>query len=192
VDVRAVIGVYKFLQRIHRLVTVNDLGESSEDLTRALHSTLKKVSEDIPKLKFNTAIAELMKLSNAWEVAQKSGADMTTAQKEMVAKMFAPFAPFLADELYHQVTGVADSEFVHTSTWPAFDPELAKAQAVIIPVQINGKVRDQLEVCQDLIEDKDAILEMARTVQGIQKYLAEGVIKKEIYVPGKIVNFVVT
>lgn len=190
-DVRAVIGVYKFLQRINRLVTADESGATSEELTRTLHFTLKKVSEDIPKLKFNTAIAELMKLSNAWEAAQKQGSDLTAVEKEMFVKMIAPFAPFLADELYHHLTGANESEFVHTQAWPMFDPELAKAQAVIIPVQINGKVRDQLEVPQEQIDDKVLILEMARTAEGVQKYLAGGEIKNEIYVPGKIVNIVV-
>jgi len=191
-DVRAVIGVYKFLQRINRLVSSPTTTKDEDiSLTQVLHQTLKKVTEDIPKLKFNTAIAELMKLSNAWEAAQKSGADMTVSQKEIVAKMFAPFAPFLADELYHQVTGVADTDFVHTSSWPVFDPELAKAQAVIIPVQINGKVRAQLEVASEDIADEDGILERARTTEEIQKYLQGKEIKKEIYVPGKIINLVV-
>ena len=72
-----------------------------------------------------------------------------------------------------------------------FDPELAKAQAVIIPVQINGKVRAQLEVASEDIADEDGILERARTTEEIQKYLQGKEIKKEIYVPGKIINLVV-
>ena len=192
-DPRAVIGVYKFLQRIHVLATTQkgDGRSEHEALTRVLHQTLKKVTADIPNRKFNTAIAELMKCSNAWEQAQKEGADLTAQQKDSFVRMIAPFAPFLAEELYQTLSNPEEGTFVHQASWPAHDENLAQAETIIIPVQVNGKVRAQLEVSIEESESKDALMAQARALGNIEKYFVGKKVVKEIYIPGKIISFVV-
>ena len=191
-DVRAVIGVYKFLQRIYRLMSA-DVGEKgpSDELERSLHQTIKKVSEDIPKLKFNTAIAQLMKCSNTWEAASREGYTLSRDQKVLFSRLIAPFSPFLAEELYHQLTDASEDESVHVTSWPTFDEALAKEDTVTIPVQVNGKVRAELYIAADKLGEKDQILELARKAEDVQKYLEGKTVRKEIYVPGRIVNLVV-
>ena len=190
-DTRAVIGVYKFLQRIHRLYTSEKNTTESSELEHVLHLTLKKVTDDIPKLKFNTAIAALMKCVNAWEDASKKGQDFSKSQKDIFARMIAPFAPFLAEELYQSLEKRAEGAFVHTAEWPEYDAALAQEENVIIPVQINGKVRSELQISATEIDNKEMILEQARALPDVQRHLAGQAIKKEIYVSGRIVNLVV-
>ncbi len=223
-DVSAVAGVYRFLRRIHFLVAQNvkiqmsnfksnPNDQSSNDLQHKLHQTIQKVSDDIPKLKFNTAIAEMMKFVNVWEQVSRQQA-MPTGRKavgssvlsvdDMIAfvKLLAPFAPFLAEELYDYLrdpkTRKEKTETsIHIASWPEFDPELAKEDEITIAVQVNGKVRAELALEGSLgfardDDSKDEILKLAKDLDKVQKWLDGKTIVKEIYVPGKIVNFVVS
>ncbi|MBP9820403.1 leucine--tRNA ligase [Candidatus Woesebacteria bacterium] len=200
-DVRAVIGVYKFLQRLHRLITINheekqQSQQTEAGLQRKLHQTIKKVTNDVPKLKFNTAIASLMELVNTWESSQKSQqlSVMSDSDRMSVVALIAPFAPYLAEEIYHLVTEVADKQTVHHLSWPVFDPDLALEEMVTIGIQVNGKLRATLDVTAEEAEDstqQEALLAKARALPAVAKYIANVVERKLIYVPGKIINFVV-
>ena len=214
----SVAGNYRFLNRVYKLVqswlavshdqatgesdqteaqTQRQAQEMPADLQQKLHQTIKKVSHDIPQLKFNTAIAAMMDLINVWESAVKNaGHGRVMSPDDVVAfiKILAPFAPFMAEELYHQVApeaGVEVEESIHLDTWPDWDEELATEREVSIAVQVNGKVRGEVSVSQEQINDKVAVLAMAKAVPTVQKYLAEADLVKEIYVPGKIVSLVV-
>jgi leucyl-tRNA synthetase len=204
----AVAGIYRFLNRIYELVAANEWLEVSTqgEAVRKLHQTLQKVSEDIPRLKFNTAIAAMMELVNVCEAeAKKAKAKKAKAKKakapiftqeeaKMLILMIAPMAPFLSEELYELVTGnqvsqVSDS--IHMQAWPAWNEELAQAKKIIIPVQVNGKVRDQLEIemsGQSQIE----LVNQAKVLPKVTPWLTDKKIIKEIYVPGKIINLVVS
>lgn len=199
-DTRAVIGVYKFLQRVEKLVAEAELpvfdNAQNQSVERKLHQAIKKVTDDIPKLKFNTAIAFLMEFVNLWQAVSKDHkATISVEDKVRFVKILAPFAPFLADELFETITGQASDNHeyigVHTSDWPAYDEEKAAEDEVSIPVQINGKVRAQLVASTSMVDDKEAVLDAAKQLPELNKYLDGKQIVKEIYVPGKIISLVV-
>lgn len=198
-DIRAVIGVYKFLQRVFYLVSDSELGEfSQEEMVRTqqkLHQLLAKVSEDIPKLKFNTSIAFMMEFINLWQdEIKKYNKTLSKQDRVKFVQVLAPFAPFMADELYEILTGIdSDNDKyvgVHVSNWPEFDPEKAKTESITIPVQVNGKIRAQLVVATDILTDEQTIVELALQLSDLQKYIEGKEIKKKIYVPGKIISLV--
>jgi len=197
-DVSAVSGNYRFLSRVHQLVQTwstvsNDLEiVVHEGLQRKLHQTLKKVSHDIPALKFNTAIAAMMELVNVWEAAvRENGTPGVMSAEDILSfiKILAPFAPFMAEELYQEM--IKKDKSIHLDTWPKWDEDLALEQQVSIAVQVNGKVRGEVMVTHDQLEDKDTVLAAAKEVKRVQSYLEGKKLVKEIYVPGKIVSLVV-
>ncbi len=191
-NTRSVDGVHRFLARAYRLVIDPDTGERAASITddaptrdqnRALHATIQKVTDDVEGLRFNTAIAAMMEFVNAatkWETVPREAA-------ETFALLLAPFAPHLAEELW-RVLGHRQS--LAYEPWPTFDPEVLKADSVEIAVQVNGKLRGTVEVDADA--DKDAMLAAARGEPNVAKYLEEGTVRKEIAVPGRLVNFVVS
>lgn len=197
-DVSAVSGNYRFLSRVHQLVQTwstvsNDLENVvHEGLQRKLHQTLKKVSSDIPNLKFNTAIAAMMELINVWEAAvRENGTPRVMSTEDVLSfiKILAPFAPFMAEELYQEM--IKKDKSIHLDTWPEWDEDLALEQQVSIAVQVNGKVRGEVMVAHDQLEEKSVVLAAAKTVERVQGYLKDKKLVKEIYVPGKIVSLVV-
>ncbi|MBU0578745.1 leucine--tRNA ligase [Patescibacteria group bacterium] len=211
-DISAVSGNYRFLSRVYRLVQTwstmsNDLEISiHEGLQRKLHQTIKKVSHDIPVLKFNTAIAAMMELVNVWEAAiREAGNAGVMNQADILAfiKILAPFAPFITEELYQEVAKKQVKKQVkkpveqikiksiHLDAWPDWDEDLALEQQVSIAVQINGKVRGEVVMAHDQLDNQKMILAAAKKVETVQAHLAGKKIVKEIYVPGKIVSLVV-
>ena len=214
-DVRAVIGVYKFLGKVWRLVLQSVdwslIDEADQlNLKRKLHLTIKKVSEDIPKLKFNTAIAALMKLVKLWEeiVGKASVAllkntnlpkkenktQFTLKDLYSFVRLLAPFAPFLAEELFERLKKMGldtKTESVHLTAWPQFNPALVVAREISLPIQVNGKLRAQLKLPQTRMSDQVWIVDQAQQLVKLQSWLDGKQIEKVIYVPGKILNFVV-
>jgi leucyl-tRNA synthetase len=159
-----------------------------KELEYAVHSTLKKVTEDTDNFKFNTAIAAMMELSNTLGKMKRSNVYNTPEWKNalhVLNLMLAPYAPHLAEELWNR-TGHNSS--VHTESWPAFDASKIVRDTITIAVQVNGKLRGQVEVAADA--DKDTILQVAKAEPNVSKYLT-GEIVREIVVPGKLVNVVV-
>ncbi len=207
---RAVAGVARFLRKMHRLVRrevtrqLADSGaaEASERATlRAkLHWTIRKLSTDIPELKYNTAIAALMELSNLWEKLDQADQVLFTVEELLAAiKLLAPFAPFLAEELYEQSRGlsalgdsnVAWCQSVHLESWPQFEPSLLVEEQVQLVVQVNGKVRAQFAWPSAELTDEAAIVTAAQALPELVKWLDGQALRKAIYVPGKLVNLVV-
>jgi leucyl-tRNA synthetase len=197
-DVSAVSGNYRFLNRVHQLVQTrstmsNDLEiVVHEGLQQKLHQTIKKVSHDIPALKFNTAIAAMMELINVWEAAvRENGTPGLISSDDVLSfiKILAPFAPFLAEELYQEMAKKDKS--IHLDTWPEWNEDLAREEQVSIAVQINGKVRGEVKIAHDQVDDKELVLTAAKEVERVRGYLEGKKLVKEIYVPGKIVSLVV-
>ena len=124
---------------------------------------------------------------------------MSVADKTKFTQLLAPFAPFMADELYEVLLGenAAKSDAknysgIHVQSWPEFDPQKAVLDEIVIPVQIAGKVRAELLISQDQANDQEFVLQKALELPDLEKYIAGKKKKKKIYVPGKIVSLVVS
>ncbi|NCO12617.1 leucine--tRNA ligase [Candidatus Pacearchaeota archaeon] len=186
-DERSVVGVHRFLRRIYDMVIDESNEGSSSEVVAKLHKTIKKVTQDIPDLKFNTAIAAMMEFINVWE-SHKGG--LNREEKLKFIQLLAPFAPFFTEEMWCKV----NKETIHTSNWPEYDESLAKDQEVILPVQVNGKVRAELVISSEELESlsKEDIFEKLAELDRLKKWIDGKEVRKKIYVPGKIVNLVVT
>jgi leucyl-tRNA synthetase len=196
-------GQFRFLNRVWRLVADflqerGPLGKSgvpslpatlSKDekiLRRATHTAIQAVTEDIEgDYQFNTAVSELMKLSNALGDAICKPSPVYVEGIQTLVLLLAPFAPHMAEELWHQL-GYETS--VHKAPWPVYDPEALVADEITLVIQIMGKTRGTIDVPAD--SDKAALEQYARESNVGQKYLTGQEIKKVIVVPGKLVNFV--
>ena len=165
--------------------------EKGRTVLRTLNKTIRKVTRDVEGFRFNTAVSALMELQNevldVWSGARGA---LTLAQwREVVTAMtllIAPMAPHLGEEVWELL---GHGETVLDAPWPSWDEELAADEVVTVVVQVNGKLRDRLEVPVDA--EKDAVLELARTAANTVRFLEGKQIVKEIFVPGKLVNFVV-
>lgn len=181
-DNKGVRGVRRFLDRVWKQQEKVKAGAaSSQELLRLLHQTIKKVSEDIEVLKFNTAVSALMILTNQLEKTELIAVDVW--QKFLI--ILAPFAPHLAEELWSQ-NGQASSIF--SAPWPKHDPALIQTSTVNIIVQINGKVRAVLEVFSGATEEQVKVLALAN--DKVKTLLADKTVKKVIFVPDKLISFV--
>lgn len=185
-------GVYRFLQRYWTLVQEyqesDKTGQDPSELPKLLHRAIYKVSEDLHTMSFNTAIAALMELVNdLYKLKAKHGYSSGWSNVlETLTQLIAPFAPHITEEVWQQL-GREGS--VHESNWPVHDPELLVADTIRIVVQVNGKVRANVEVSADA--GKDVILTAAKEDDNVKKHISGKEIRKEIYIPGKLVNFVV-
>lgn len=178
---KGITGIARFVERFYLLVRSKDLSKDEAALTKLLHKTIKKVTEDIEKFQFNTAVAALMEFVNH---ASKVG--MTPDAQKMVTRLIAPLAPHLAEQLWEELGGKFS---VFDQEWPKFDPALMQESTLSIAVQVNGKLRGQIDVAADA--SKEEVLEAARTNENVSKHLEGKTLAKEIYVPGKLVSFVV-
>jgi leucyl-tRNA synthetase len=156
-----------------------------EALRRLTHRTIKGVTEDVERFRFNTAISKLQVLSNEVRSSLRSGGGARRAAEALV-QMLAPFAPFAAEELWRQVLGHGSS--VHVSSWPEYDPSLAADETVTLIVQVDGKLRDKVEVPPDA--DDAQVLEIARSSESVRRAIDGRDVAKEIVRPPGLVNFV--
>jgi leucyl-tRNA synthetase len=154
-------------------------------LRRLTHRTIKGVTEDMERFRFNTAISKLQVLTNEMRTALDAGGGARDAASAL-AQMLAPFAPYAAEELWRGVLGNGSS--VHVSSWPAYDPSLAAEESVTLIVQVDGKVRDKIEVPADA--DEDLCLQRARSSEAAQRAIGGRAIAKEIVRAPKLVNVV--
>ena len=163
-----------------------------------MHQTIKKVTEDIEKFHYNTAISAIMefvnllrdKTQNSKLKTQKS--NMRCAEwdeaLEVLVKLLAPFAPYMTEEIWVDVLGEKFS--IHTSAWPKFVPELVKEETVTIAVQVDGKLRATLKRKAISGRLKAEVVEQAKADEKIKKWLSGKKLKNTIFVPSKLVNFV--
>ncbi len=187
-----VAGTRRFLDRVWRLVVDQHTGErpaklvngevDNADLERTLHAAIKKVSEGVDSMRFNTAISEMMIFANA---ATKADAVPVAWMKQFVL-VLSPFAPHLAEELWQRLGGTESIEY---ESWPAYDEAKLKVATITIAVQIMGKMRAKVDVPADAT--KDEVLEAAKADDTVARHLAGKQIRREIYVPGRLVNLVV-
>ncbi|MGB3906022.1 MAG: leucine--tRNA ligase [Anaerolineae bacterium] len=186
-------GSFRFLKRVWRLVMEDaPPGEASEgaerQLRRKTHQTIKKVTEDIERFHFNTAVSACMELCNAL-VANKDAHRVSSALEEGVRTLLlllAPIAPHIAEQLW---TEVGDGESIHRHSWPEWDEELATEEVFTLVIQVNGKVRDKVEVPVTISEEEATELALSR--ERIQQRLEGKRPTKTIYVPGRLVSIVI-
>jgi leucyl-tRNA synthetase len=195
-DPQGVPGAYRFLSRLWNLTqdflaaNPQEAGAANPALLPAVHKTIKKVTDDLEQQKYNTAIAAMMECVNDLYKARQDGGfadrDGWHFSLESLCMLLAPFAPHITEEMWHQL-GKDDS--IHVDHWPEYDEKYLVSDTMTIVVQINGKVRAQIEVAADAPEEQ--IVDMAKSQERVQPYLEGKEIKKSIYVPGKLVSFVV-
>jgi leucyl-tRNA synthetase len=166
-------------------------GESGKEIVSMLHRLIKKVSEDLEEMKFNTAIAAMMEFINYW---QQPGQSLSKKDAEIFTKLLSPFAPHLAEELWSGL-GLLDSarskhkKSIFYEKWPEFDPKLIREEIFELVAQVNGKVRDTISAPID-ISEKEA-KELALGSEKIQKWVEGKEIKKVIFVKNRLINLII-
>jgi leucyl-tRNA synthetase len=192
-DSKGIAGVYRFINRVwvltqEFLASEKKSTKNDEALLRLTHKTIKKVTDDYKRLSFNTVVAALMEFTNELYKFKVDGfsEEQWKSSLSVLVQLIAPLAPHAADELWSQLD---QQGFVQKSSWPVWDDKLAQDENITIVVQVNGKVRARLEVSKDEIEDN--IKSLASADAHVAEYLEGKEIKKLIYVPGRLVSFVV-
>jgi len=192
-------GISRWLNRVWNLLTGGygggkkvspHLREKAErDLSRLTHQTIKKVTEDIERLRFNTMLAALMEFTNYLTRVKEEGVVGLLDWKEasdILLLLLAPACPHIAEELWQQ-TGHQYS--IHNQSWPKWNEALAKEEEITLVVQVNGKLRDRITVPASITEAEAKQIVLAR--QKVKAHIGGKKIIKTIYVPGRLVNFVV-
>lgn len=200
-------GCYKFLNRVWRLVSTNqdkiifdyklndNLTKENDDLVRVVHMTIKGVTNDISnEFQFNTVISKYRELTNAiYDWVGKCGNDFNEEDKNVFSfailslmKLMSPVAVHLSEEVW---TSLGAKNSIHEEPWCEYEENLAKTSSITLVVQINGKVRDKIEVAEDLSQDE--MKEIALNAEKAKEFISGKEIVKVIVVPKKLVNIVV-
>ena len=193
-------GVYRFLNRCWSLVQeylevksadkLVELDKTTQlELLRTEHATIKKVTEDIYGAQFNTAVSTLMEHLNNLTKLKTAGFDRRLWQAVLssLCQLLAPFAPHIASELYSQLNG--EKCRLEQVAWPVYDEQYLVTDTVRVAVQVNGKLRGELEVAEQIAAEQ--VEEMALRLDNVRRFTKDKKIIKRIYVPGKILNLVV-
>ena len=177
-------GVYRFLEKVWRLASEPiENKKSSSEILRALHKLNKKIDEDLEITKFNTTIAALMEFVNlAQEKEEETGKDVI----EKLLILLFPFASHITEELWNKL---GHKESISLQSWPKYDSKLIKEEIITLVIQVNGKVRDKIEVSADLSEEEAKALAISR--EKIKNRILGKEVKKVIFVPGKLINIVI-
>jgi leucyl-tRNA synthetase len=188
-------GVFRWLGRLCRLVDEHaasggadaEAAGDTEAVERAAHRAIAGVTDDFEQFKYNTAIAKLMELSNEVGAAQRAGARGPAVQHalEAAAVMLSPIAPFVAEELWQRLGREPSVAFAQ---WPIFDPAKLATDTITVPVQVDGKVRGEVEVAAEAGEDE--VVAAARAVDNVARHLEGRQVEKTVWVPGRLLNLV--
>ena len=179
-------GVYRFLGRVWRLFIdqytgeLKPFGPSTDPVRRALHIAIKETTEGIENIKFNTPVSRMMEFVNA-----TSGKLPTREEAADFLVILSPYAPHLAEELWQRM---GNSTCMAECTWPTFDEDALREDSIKIAVQVMGKLRGTIDVAPDA--DRDTVLAAAKAQENVARHLEGKTIIKEIFVPGRLVNFV--
>jgi len=194
-DSQGVGGPARWLKRVWTLFTEpmeerQPVEGIERELRRKVHQTLKNVTRDFENFEFNTIVSSLMELLNFMYQAREKGAFGTAAWDEAVniyLRMLAPVTPHIAEEIWVEVYGKPYS--IHVQDWPKVDEAATVEDSIILPVQVNGKLRDRIELPANVSEDDAKSAAIAS--EGAQKFIKGEEIRKVIYIPGRLVNIVV-
>jgi leucyl-tRNA synthetase len=197
-DTRGVPGAYRFLNRVWTLVQEyveasekQPDGKASEELLKTAHYTAKKVTEDIEDEKFNTAVAAMMEAVNSYYKLKESdqfgkGSEWQFAIESLL-QVLAPFAPHITEELWQQL---GHDETIHVDSWPEWDDKYLITSTITVIVQVNGKLRAKLTVAAEASEEE--VKAQALAQPNVQNFIGDKQPAKIIYVPGRLVNIVLT
>jgi leucyl-tRNA synthetase len=197
-DSKGILGVQRFLERVWDLVTGEVKGQGGQasdeqlrNLRRKQHQAIRRVTKDIEDFSFNTMVAGLMEYTNALNAVRAAAPGLVRqpAWAEAIRTLvllLAPGFPHIAEELWAQL---GQPYSVHQQSWPTWDEALAKEDIVEIAIQINGKVRDKIEVPTEIGEAEAKARALA--TEGVMRHLEGKTPAKVIYVPGRLVNIVV-
>lgn len=176
---QGILGVARFVDRFWRMMQ-SEHGEGKA-MQSPVHKTIERVTDALERMNFNVAVAALMELTN-----EGLKTPLNQEQKELTLQLIAPLAPHLAEELWEHL-GHTESIFI--TDWPSANPDFLVEDQVTYAIQVNGKLRATLDLPKDT--SKEEALAAARAVPKVAEYLEGGELKKEIFVPGKIIGFVV-
>lgn len=174
-----IVGVYRFLEKVWEQAGMLD--ESTPEVKNALHKTIRKATGDVEELKYNTVVSEMMKFMN---VVKKSS--ISKEDYELFLKILAPFSPHITEEIWSEL---GNKNSIHNESWPKYDEELAKDTSFTIGVQVNGKIRGDIQIEDGMSEDE--VKKLGLEQEFVQKWLDGNEPKKIIYVRNKILNIVV-
>lgn len=181
---KGVEGPRRFLERVYRLYSeICEIVDKNENLDRIYHQTVRKVTEDYENLRFNTAISQMMMFINECYKEKK----VPLEYLEGFLKLLNPVAPHITEELYSQVLN--HNESIAYSKWPEFDEDKVATEKVTVIVQVNGKIRDKIEVAMNL--SKEELEKIALSSEKVKANINDNPIKKVIVVPNKLVNIVI-
>jgi len=164
-------------------------GLSTRDLRRVAHQAIQRYERNTAEFSFNTVISTMMEYTNSLYKAKEAGLAGTPEWAEAIdilVRLLAPIAPHMAEELWMRM---GCNYSIHQQAWPKFDAEAAKDDEIVIPVQVNGKLRDRVTVAADANED--TIKSAAMAAENVVKFMDGKSPKKVIYVPGRMVNVIV-
>jgi leucyl-tRNA synthetase len=196
-DSKGILGVQRFMERVWDLVLASPADSAGEpsaaelrNLRRKQHQAVRRITRDYEDFSFNTMVAGLMEYVNALNAARSTGPGLThhPAWDEAIQTLvllMAPGFPHVAEELWARI---GQPYSVHQQSWPTWDAALAKEDVVEIAVQVNGKVRDKIEVPVDV--DPEEAKTQAQAADGVQRHVEGKKVVKVIYVPGRLVNIV--
>jgi leucyl-tRNA synthetase len=180
-------GVARFIGRVWRLFVdeatdqLQPFGPSTPAVRRALHVAIQEATQGIEELKFNTPVSKMMEFVNACK-----GQLPPREEALDFVKILSPYAPHLAEELWQRL---GQGEALATAAWPTVDPAALVSDTLTLAVQVNGKVRATLEVARDASNEE--VLAMAKANENVMRFLEGQTIRREIVVPGRLVNLVV-
>lgn len=185
-------GVVRFQNRVYALAAKHAAaageetilpGTMTEETARLMHQTVRKVTLDIEAMSFNTAISQMMVFSNH---LQSLSTPPPTEALTKLTLLLAPFSPHLSEEIWQTLLGHPES--VSFATWPTYDEKMCEVTTVTLGVQVNGKVRS--EITLEKTADADEAKAVALADEKVQKAIGDKEVKKFVYVPGRILNFV--
>jgi len=182
-DTKGLKGAKRFLQKVWELFENPKSEITNSKLKRELHRTIKKVSEDIENLKFNTAVSSMMKFSNLW---QENPNSLEVNDFENFLKILSPFAPHLSEELWQKL---GKKESIFLEKFPKYDKKFIEEKKFLLIIQINGKVRDKIEIDIDI--EKEEAEKIALSQEKIKKRIGDKKIKKTVFIANKLINFVI-
>ena len=194
-DSRGILGARRFIEDVWKLATADyapgeSAGSGDVALRRVVHQTIRKVGNDLTEFQYNTAVAALMSLRNDMQAARRSDAVSAGVWDEAVTTLLlllAPIAPHVTEELW-RLRG--NKKSIHLASWPTVDEEAARDDVVTMVIQVNGKVRDRIEVAADIGADEAEAAALG--ADRIQTWLDDGEVRKVIARPPKLVNIVVS